>query len=136
MTFVVPCAPRGPNKAVAVARLLASAAAGTLGQPITIENRPGAGSVIGARAMTTSAPDGHTILIGSSSIRTLPAKRAAGIDIVHIPYRGSGPQSTALLSGGVQISADGIGAPTQFFKEESLLALAVNRNKEETHADN
>ena len=46
-----------------VARLLATRLGESLGQPITIENRPGAGSNLGADAVARSAPDGYTLLL-------------------------------------------------------------------------
>ena len=38
-----------------------------LGQQIVIENKPGAGTIIGAQAAATSAPDGYTVLLGDST---------------------------------------------------------------------
>lgn len=44
-----------------------------LGQPIVVENRPGAGNTIGMAAAARSDPDGYTILINSSSHTIVPA---------------------------------------------------------------
>lgn len=49
------------------ARLLGKHMAETLGQPIIVENRPGAGSNIGANYVATSKPDGYTLLLGTSA---------------------------------------------------------------------
>ena len=51
-----------------VARLLAQQMTPLLGQPVVVENRPGAGSSIGTRLVAAAAPDGHTVLLNSNSI--------------------------------------------------------------------
>lgn len=50
-----------------VARLLAPALAQRLGQPVVIENKPGAGSSLGAMAVAQSANDGYTLLVSNSA---------------------------------------------------------------------
>ena len=48
-----------------MARLIAQRLSATLGQ-IVVENRPGGGSTLGAKAVALAEPDGHTILIGTA----------------------------------------------------------------------
>jgi tripartite-type tricarboxylate transporter receptor subunit TctC len=57
--------PTGPGSAVDVtARRIAPKLSETLGQPVIVENRPGANSMIGAREAARAAPDGHTLFQG------------------------------------------------------------------------
>jgi tripartite-type tricarboxylate transporter receptor subunit TctC len=49
------------------ARLVAPAMADTLGQPIVVENRTGAGGMVGAEVVAKAAPDGYVLLTGSNS---------------------------------------------------------------------
>lgn len=62
---IVPFAPGGPVDVVA--RLLGQSLSDTLGQPVLIDNRPGAGGNIGTIAVAKSPPDGHTVLMSSSA---------------------------------------------------------------------
>jgi tripartite-type tricarboxylate transporter receptor subunit TctC len=57
-----------------LARLTGDRIAQSLGQPVIIENRPGAGTVLGTKAAASAPPDGYTLLFGaSSSLAVAPA---------------------------------------------------------------
>jgi tripartite-type tricarboxylate transporter receptor subunit TctC len=62
--LIVPYAPGGG--ADSVARIVAKRVGETIGQPIVIENRGGAGSILGTEMVQKAAPDGYTLLLGQS----------------------------------------------------------------------
>jgi tripartite-type tricarboxylate transporter receptor subunit TctC len=166
-----------------------------LGQPIVVENRPGAGSSIAAENVARSAPDGYTLLIaspssilvnpilspkadfdprrdllpvtkvsssplivaahasvGAGSLRELialakksPGKlnygssgngsaphlagvlfaRLAGVDMVHVPFKGGAPSVQALLAGDIQLSFATPPSVLPHVQSGRLRALAV-----------
>jgi tripartite-type tricarboxylate transporter receptor subunit TctC len=65
LRMIVPYPPGGGTDTFA--RTLGAKLTETLGQQIVMENRPGAGGVIGADAAAKAAPDGYTLLIGQTS---------------------------------------------------------------------
>lgn len=66
--MIVPAPPGGTMDVVA--RIVADELAHDIGQPVIVENKPGAGGAIGVQAMTSAAPDGRTIMMTASNILT------------------------------------------------------------------
>jgi tripartite-type tricarboxylate transporter receptor subunit TctC len=66
--FIVGFPPGG--SADPTARIIGAALADQLGQPVIVENRPGADSAIGAQYVAQQAPDGYTLFFGSNSAMT------------------------------------------------------------------
>jgi tripartite-type tricarboxylate transporter receptor subunit TctC len=85
--FVVPFGPGGANDLVA--RYVAEAASRELGQPIIVDNKPGAGSVLGSEIVARAAPDGYTFLAPAGGVitnamirKTMPYKEDELVPIV------------------------------------------------------
>jgi tripartite-type tricarboxylate transporter receptor subunit TctC len=55
-----------------LARIIAAKLADRVGAPVVVENRPGAGAVIGIQTLARSAPDGYTLALGSSVLAVAP----------------------------------------------------------------
>jgi tripartite-type tricarboxylate transporter receptor subunit TctC len=188
--------PFPPAGAVDIAsRATASALTKVLGQPVAVENKPGAGGNLGGAEVAHSAPDGYTILMTTSGIQTInpslyksmpfdpnkdlvpvaalvalnnvlvvnpsvpahnvkelialvkkqPGKwtyassgfgtsiqmsgamftQMTGTDILHVPYKGSGPAVTDLLAGQVNMMFDNIPSSLPHIKSGRLRALAT-----------
>ena len=71
ITLVMPYAVGGG--ADLMARVLADSLRKTLGQPVTVANVTGAGSVLGSRQVANAAPDGYTLLMNHIGMSTAPA---------------------------------------------------------------
>jgi tripartite-type tricarboxylate transporter receptor subunit TctC len=195
--LVVPFPPGGTIDMVG--RIVAQKLGDRVGQNVVVDNRAGAGGVIGVDMVAKAAPDGHTLCLCSSgtlitspmllakppydarrdfapittivsvpylllvrpgaginSVKDLVALAkqkpgtlnygsagsgstshlaaamfawVAGIDVVHVPYKGSAPAATDLTGGQLQFVFEAIGAATQYAKSGRLRALGISTLK-------
>jgi len=192
--------PFPPAGAVDIAsRAIANELQKILGQPVTVENRPGAGGNVGGEVAAKSAPDGYTLFMTTSGIQAInPAlyakmsfdpnkdfapvaplvslnnvlvlnpsvhastlrelitiakanpgkityassgngtsihmsgelfKSMTGVDILHIPYKGSGPAVADLIGGQVNMMFDNIPSSLPHIKAGKLKAIATTGAK-------
>ena len=181
-----------------LARALGQELSKTLGQPVVVENKPGAGATLGADYVAKSKADGYTLLMGAvhhtiatsvyrklgydfekdfAPITTValvpnvlvvnpqvPAKTVqellaqakaqpgkltygsngtgtgqhligaqfegmGGVQLLHVPYKGSGPLTTDLLGGQISMSVDTVTPVLPHIKAGQLRALAVTTAK-------
>jgi tripartite-type tricarboxylate transporter receptor subunit TctC len=93
ITIVAHFAPGGSNDLLA--RLIASELGPATGQPVIVENRPGANGNIGLAAVARANPDGYTLVVASGVVLINPAIRKAGYDPIKdfepIVYLGASP---------------------------------------------
>lgn len=79
--LIVPFSPGGGTDVQA--RLVAQSLEDTIGQPVVVENRPGAAGTIGAQTASNAKPDGYTLLFGSTSLASESALNPnAGFNIL------------------------------------------------------
>src|SRR2546428_634442 len=76
--LIVPFPPAGATDIVG--RIVAQKLSERLGQPMVVENRPGAGGSLGSELVAKSAPDGYTLLIATSSTHSI------GPSLQKLPY--------------------------------------------------
>lgn len=91
--LIVPFAPGGSNDILG--RILAQRFTERLGQQMIVENRPGADGIIGSDLVAKASPDGHTLLVVSTSFAINPASNRVPYDAVKdfaaIGMLGDGP---------------------------------------------
>src|SRR5688572_14137170 len=76
--LIVPFAPGGSNDIMA--RLIGQHFSESMGQAVIVDNRPGAGGIIGTDAAAKSPPDGYTLLMMSVTLAVNPSLR------LNLPY--------------------------------------------------
>jgi tripartite-type tricarboxylate transporter receptor subunit TctC len=114
--IVVGFLPGGP--ADVMARLLSPKMSMALGQPVVVDNRPGAGGTIAARAVSESEPDGHTLLLGNTS--TLIISPLIYKNIGYDPLKGFAP----ILRTGVTANLMVANPKAPFKSVQELIAYA------------
>ncbi|MDB5929980.1 MAG: hypothetical protein JWR60_1687 [Polaromonas sp.] len=87
-----------------IARAVAQQLQASLGQPVVVENRPGAGTNVAIRALTESAPDGHTLMLAANALAANvslyePAPYSLSRDLTPIALVGRVPVVLAVSSG-------------------------------------
>jgi tripartite-type tricarboxylate transporter receptor subunit TctC len=194
--IIVPLAAAGTGDTLA--RAVGEGMAKELGQPVVIENKPGAGGLVGTEMVANSPPDGYTLLAVSPSHVINPAlhakkpydplkdfecitvmahthqiivanpatpansirelidyakrnpgklsygsagsgsathlnmelfKSMAGIDILHVPYKGSTQARQDVISGQVNLAMDGLLPVQGLIKDGRLRALGTTSSK-------
>ena len=106
--MIVPFPPGGPIDTMA--RLAGKFITDSVGQQVVVENRPGAGSTLGSKAVAASPPDGYTLMFGSSgSLAVAPTLYVnAGID----PLKMFAPVASFALLPHVMVVAEQVPAKT------------------------
>lgn len=196
ITLVVPFPPGGSSDSLA--RAITTPLSQSLGQPVIVESKPGAGATVGADYVAKAKPDGYTLLMGAvhhtiatsvykklpydfeksfapittvalvpnvlvvnakspaTDVKSLialakasPGKLSygsngngtvqhligtqfsgiAGVELLHVPYKGSAPLTTDLLGGQVDMSFDTLTPLVPHIQGGKLRALAVTTAK-------
>ena len=111
LRLIVPFPPGGSGDVQA--RLVGEHMARTLGQPVLVENKPGAGTIIGSTQVAQAPADGHTLLLMSNSF-VINAKLRG----TTLPYKGlQAFEPVACLTNSPQMIAVNSGRPWHTFRE-------------------
>ena len=117
--LIVPVAPGGSTDIVA--RILAGGLTESADLPIVVDNRPGAGGVIGSETVARATPDGYTLLFPYASFTTTPFLS----DVSYDAYRDFSPVTQVAVSPLVLVVHPSV--PVSNMKD--LIALAKSRPK-------
>lgn len=143
---IVVGAPAGGTADI-IARLVGTAMSANLGQPVVVENKPGAGGAIAMDAMLSAPKDGHTYLLSVNALVTelsytagtlshvlgLQLNQLSGLDMIHVGYKGSPPALQDVMGGSVQFMFDGLATSVPNIKGGKLRAFAVT-SPQRSHA--
>ncbi|MBX6743288.1 MAG: tripartite tricarboxylate transporter substrate binding protein [Acetobacteraceae bacterium] len=99
VTILVPFVAGGPSDIVA--RAIAMRMQQNLGQPVVAENRPGANGEVAGRQLARSAPDGHTLMVGSIGVYAINA--ALRPNLGYDPVRDFTPVTLAVTTPNVLV---------------------------------
>jgi tripartite-type tricarboxylate transporter receptor subunit TctC len=114
LRFILPFPPGGPTDILG--RLIGERLASSLGQPVIVENRGGAGGNVGAEAAAKSAPDGYTLVLVAPSLAISPSLYSK---LNYDPLRDFAPVSLVATVPNVIVTQPGL-APTL----QEFIALA------------
>jgi tripartite-type tricarboxylate transporter receptor subunit TctC len=112
--ILVPTPPGGGNDIMA--RMAAHKMNERWSQPVVVDNRPGAGGQIAMETSARAAPDGHTLLLGTTNLTVLPSMTKVAYD----PVRDFAPVSLMATSANLLLIHPGVEAKSL----QQLLALA------------
>lgn len=118
INIVVPYEPGGTSD-IAV-RMIQPELGPILGQPVVVENRPGAGGLTGTEAVAKAAPDGYTVLGTFDSFAAVPFLYS---NVQHDPVKDFAPVSLLIRAPQVLVVNPGLGLENL----EELLSLAKRR---------
>jgi tripartite-type tricarboxylate transporter receptor subunit TctC len=107
--FVVPFAPGGANDLMG--RAAAEGASKLLGQPVIVENRPGAGGNVGSAQVARATPDGYTFLVSAAGVLSNPMIRRSN------PYRDTDLVPVAMIALAPSVIVVARGAPWRSLAE-------------------
>jgi tripartite-type tricarboxylate transporter receptor subunit TctC len=111
------------------ARILAARLQEALGQPVVVENKPGAGGNLGADFVAKSAPDGYTLVMGAIATHAINPSLMGAIPLRPDQGKGSAPAVTDLLAGRLQLMFDNLASSLPNIKAAKVRALAVTTMK-------
>src|SRR6266581_3525038 len=116
-----------------IARVVAQKLTERMGTQVIVENRPGAGSVLGSEYAIKSPADGYTLLLTPASYTVNANVYKLSFDplneITHVPYKGTGPALNDTIAGTTQLIFGSVATALQYVKSGRLRALAVTTPK-------